>query len=174
MKEKTGENLDIEWKCFSLEQDHSTKGEDFKLWDHPEIDSRSFKALQAAKCAQMQGNNLFATFHMLLFEAFHKEPKDTTSEAVLEDIARKANLDVNRFKEDLRSEQSRKMVGQDHMEGKEKHQLFGVPTMILDESRPFFLKLGKLPDSTEDLVTFFQELQEIITNRPYLLEIKRT
>jgi predicted DsbA family dithiol-disulfide isomerase len=144
------------------------------LWDHPEIDSRSFKALQAAKCAQMQGNNLFETFHMLLFEAFHREPKDTSSEAVLLDIARKAYLDVNRFKEDLRSDQSRKMVGLDHMEGEEKHHLFGVPTMIIDESRPFFLKLGKLPDSKEDLVTFFQELQAIITKRPYFLEIKRT
>jgi predicted DsbA family dithiol-disulfide isomerase len=166
--------LEIHWKCFSLEQSHSTKDEGFKLWDHPDIESRSFKALQAAKCAQMQEKNLFATFHMLLFEAFHREPKDTTSEAVLKEIARKANLDVERFKEDLRSEQSRKLVGQDHMEGKEKYKLFGVPTMIIDESRPFFLKLGKLPDSTKDHVTFFQEVRKLITKRPYLLEIKKT
>ena len=122
----------------------------------------------------MQGNNLFETFHLLLFEAFHKEPKDTTSDAVLEDIARKANLDVNRFKEDLRSEQSRKMVGQDHSEAEEKHNLFGVPTIIIDESRPFFMKLGKLPDVMDEHVTFFQELRKLITKRPYLLEIKRT
>jgi predicted DsbA family dithiol-disulfide isomerase len=144
------------------------------LWDHPEIESRSFKALQAAKCAQMQEKNLFETFHMLLFEAFHREPKDTTSATVLEEIARKANLDVNKFKEDLRNEPSRKLVAQDHMEGEEKYKLFGVPTIIIDESRPFFLKLGKLPDSTEDHVTFFQEVGELITKRPYLLEIKRT
>ena len=144
------------------------------MWDHPEIESRSFKALQAAKCAQKQGKNLFETFHMLLFEAFHREPKDTTSDAVLEEIARKANLDVERFLQDLRSEQSRQLVGQDHCEGKEKYQLFGVPTMIIDENRPFFLKLGKLPDSTEDHVAFFEELQDIITKHPYLLEIKKT
>ena len=122
----------------------------------------------------MQEKTLFETFHMLLFEAFHREPKDTASEAVLEEIARKAKLDVNKFREDLRSEQSRKLVGKDHMEGKEQHQLFGVPTMIIDDSRPFFLKLGKLPDSPDEHVSFFQELQEIITQRPYLLEIKRT
>jgi len=144
------------------------------LWDHPEINCRSFKALQASKCAQKQGKNLFETFHMFLFEAFHREPKDTASEKVLEEIARKANLDVEKFLQDLRSEQSRQLVGQDHCEGKEKYQLFGVPTIIIDESRPFFLKLGKLHDSTEEQVAFFEELHDIIAKRPYLLEIKKT
>ena len=132
------------------------------------------KALQAAKCAQIQGNHLFDPFHILLFEAFHREPKDTTNEEVLEEMARKANLDVNRFLEDLRSEHSRKLVGRDHCEGKEQYRLFGVPTLIIDNCRPFFLKLGKLPDSTEEQVAFFRELQTIITKRPYFLEVKKT
>ena len=132
------------------------------------------KAFQAAKCAQIQGKHLFATFHMLLFEAFHREQKDTTNEKVLEEMARKANLDVVQFLEDLKSEQTLKQVGQDHCEGKEKYGLFGVPTLIIDESRPFFLKLGRLSDSTEEQVSFFHELQKIITNRPYFLEVKRT
>ena len=132
------------------------------------------KALQAAKCAQAQENHLFEPFHMLLFEAFHREQKDTTSEEVLVEMARDANLDVERFLEDLNGEQSLKQVGQDHCEGKEKYGLFGVPTLIIDESRPFFLKLGRLPDSPEEQITFFYELREIITNRPYFLEVKRT
>ena len=169
-----GDKIDIHWKCFSLEQDHSTRGEDFKVWDHPEVTSRSLKALQAAKCAQLQGNNLFEPFHMLLFGAFHREPKDTTSEKVLAEMAGKANLDVEQFLEDLKSEKSRKLVGQDHCEGAEKYGLFGVPTLIMDACRPFFLKLGKLPDSTEEQVAFFHELQTIITKRPYFLEVKRT
>ncbi len=132
------------------------------------------KALQAAKCAQLQSNKPFEPFHMLLFEAFHREPKDTTREEVLAEIARKTNLDVEQFLEDLKSEQSRKLVGHDHSEGEEKYGLFGVPTLIIDESRPFFLKLGKLPDSTDEQVAFFHELQAIITKSPYLLEVKRT
>ena len=132
------------------------------------------KALQAAKCAQIQGNHLFEPFHMLLFEAFHREQKDTTSEEVLEEMARKANLDVEQFLEDLKGDQTLKQVGQDHCEGVEKYRLFGVPTLIMDESRPFFLKLGKLSDSTDEQVAFFHELQAIITKRPYFLEVKRT
>ena len=111
---------------------------------------------------------------MLLFEAFHREQKDTTSEEVLVEMARDANLDVERFLEDLKSGQTLKQVGQDHCEGVEKYGLFGVPTLIIDESHPFFLKLGRLPDSPEEQVTFFYELREIITNRPYFLEVKRT
>ena len=156
-----------------MEQDHSTRGVDFKLWDHPEVSSRSLKALQAAKCAQVQGNHLFDTFHMLLFEAFHREPKDTTCDAVLEDMARKAALDGEQFLEDLRGEKSRKLVGQDHSEGEEKYGICGVPTLIMDDKRPLFLKLGKLPDSTDERVAFFHEVQAIITKRPYLLEVKR-
>jgi protein-disulfide isomerase-like protein with CxxC motif len=174
VKKMVGDEIDINWKCFSLEQDHSTEGEDFKLWDHPERTTRSLKALQAAKCAQLQGTYLFEPFHMLLFEAFHREPKDTTSDKVLAEIAGKANLDVKQFLKDLKSEQSRKLVGKDHCEGVEKYRLFGVPTLIIDESRPFFLKLGRLTDSTDEQVSFFHEIQQIIYQRPYLLELKST
>ena len=144
------------------------------MWDHPEVTSRSLKALQAAKCAQLQGNRTFEPFHMLLFEAFHREPKDTTSDEVLAEMAGKANLEVEQFLEDLKSEKSRKLVGQDHCEGEEKYRLFGVPTLIVDESCPFFPKLGKLPDSTDEQVSFFHEIMGIISKRPYLLEIKST
>jgi len=144
------------------------------LWDHPEIDSRSLKALQAAKCAQLQGNLLFDPFHLLLFEAFHKDKKDTNNDNVLQKIAQEARLDVKRFMEDLKSSESCKLVGQDHSEAIEKYKVFGVPTLVFDESHPCFLKLGRLPDSKEEHVTFYQELWELTTKRPYLLEIKRT
>jgi protein-disulfide isomerase-like protein with CxxC motif len=174
VKETLGDEIDIQWKCFSLEQDHSTKGEDFKLWDHPEIASRSLKALQAAKCAQTQGNLLFDPFHLLLYEAFHKNKRDTTRDDVLQEIAQEARLDVQRFMEDLSSAASRQWVGEDHREAVEKYQAFGVPTLVFEEKWPFFLKLGTLPDSAEENVTFFKEIKEAIVGRPYLLEMKRT
>ena len=166
--------MDIHWKCFSLEQDHSTKGEDFKLWDHPEIPSRSLKALQAAKCAQAQGTHLFEPFHLLLYEAFHKQKRDTTRDEVLQEIAQEAHLDVERFMEDLGSDTSRQWVGDDHREAVEKYEIFGVPTLVFEEKWPFFLKLGTLPDSKEENVNFFIEIKEVVERRPYLLEMKRT
>jgi len=174
VKEALGEKIDIHWKCFSLEQDHSTRGEDFKLWDHPEIESRSLKALQAAKCAQAQGNPLFDPFHLLLYEAFHKEKRDTTRDDILQEIAQEAHLDVQRFMEDLRSDASRQWVGADHREAEEKYEVFGVPTLVFEEKWPFFLKLGRLPDSQEENVSFLKEIKAVIVGRPYLLEMKRT
>jgi 2-hydroxychromene-2-carboxylate isomerase len=122
----------------------------------------------------MQGNQLFEPFHILLFEAFHKEKKDTNNDTVLQEIAQKTRLDVNRFMEDLKSKESRKLVGQDHSEAIDKYTVFGVPTLVFDESRPCFLKLGRLPDSKEEHVRFFKEIKEVMLDRPYLLEIKRT
>ena len=92
----------------------------------------------------------------------------------MQEIAQEARLDVNRFMEDLKSNESCKLVGQDHSEAIEKYKVFGVPTLVFDESHPCFLKLGRLPGSKEEHVTFYQELRELTTKRPYLLEIKRT
>jgi predicted DsbA family dithiol-disulfide isomerase len=168
-----GETLKVDWKCFSLEQSHASNGADIKLWEQPDADSRSLKALQAAKCAQLQGKLLFDPFHLLLYEAFHKKKRDTTRDDVLQEIAQEAHLDMQRFMEDLRSDVSRQWVGEDHREALEKYQVFGVPTLVFEEKWPFFLKLGSLPDSRKEKVNFFKEIKDVMVGRPYLLEIKR-
>lgn len=169
-----GEEIEINWKCFSLEQANSSKGPDFKLWEHPEIPSRTLRAMQAAKCAQLQGNDLFDTFHLLLYEAFHREKKNVDSEDVLKVIAQEAQLDIKKFLEDLRSDSSGQLVGKDHLEAVERYQIFGVPTLVFDQRWPFFLKLGSLPDSVEEKVQMFKKIQEMIISQPYILELKRT
>jgi len=92
----------------------------------------------------------------------------------LQEIAQEAHLDVQRFMEDLRSDASRQWVGADHREAEEKYEVFGVPTLVFEEKWPFFLKLGRLPDSQEENVSFFKEIKAVIVGRPYLLEMKRT
>ncbi len=49
-------------------------------------ESRTIRAMKAAKCAQRQGKHLFENLHHLLFEAFHKGIRDTTNEAVLYEL----------------------------------------------------------------------------------------
>jgi predicted DsbA family dithiol-disulfide isomerase len=130
--------------------------------------------MQAAKCAQLQGDDRFTTFHLLLFEALHLERKDIASEEVLKEIAGKAHLDIPKFMDDLRSDASRQQVGQDHMEAVESYRVFGVPTLVINQKWPFFVKLGSLPDSAEEKVSMFKEVRELIMNQPHVLEIKRT
>ena len=76
--------------------------------------------------------------------------------------------------EDLRSDASRQQVGQDHMEAVESYRVFGVPTLVINQKWPFFVKLGSLPESAEEKVSMFKEVQELIMNQPDVLEIKRT
>jgi 2-hydroxychromene-2-carboxylate isomerase len=122
----------------------------------------------------LQGEDFFNPFHLLLFEALHRERKDIASEEVLKEVAGKARLDIPKFMEDLRSDASRQRVGQDHMEAVERYRIFGVPTLVINQKWPFFVKLGSLPDSAEEKVSMFKEVRELILNQPYLLEIKRT
>jgi len=168
-----GETINIRWKCFSLEQAHSSKGGDFKLWDHSDVANRSLKPLQAAKCAQLQGNDLFDTFHMLLFEALHQRKKDIKSEAVLKSIAGEAHLDVPKFMEDLKSDVSSRWVFEDHIEAVKEYDVFGVPTLVFNGEYASFVKLGSLPDSLEKQVQLFEEIKDLITDKPHILEIKR-
>ena len=174
VKKKFTEKLAIRWKCFSLEQLHSERGTDFKLWEHPDVATRSLLALKAAKCAEQQGDHLFDAFHLLLFEAFHRERKDTNSEEVLKTLAQKANLDIQRFMQDLRSDASWKLVGQDHEEAVERYRVFGVPALAFDQQGALFLKLGSLPDADEEKVNLFNDIKALTQRYPSLQEIKRT
>jgi predicted DsbA family dithiol-disulfide isomerase len=166
--------LEVTWKCFSLEQANSSQGPDFKLWEHPEVSNRSLKAFQAAKCAELQGDELFDSFHLGLFQARHEERKSISDEAVLKEVAQKAGLDVERFLKDLGSDASREWVGKDHTEAVDTYSVFGVPALVFDERWSFFLKMGSLPDSAEEQVRLFKEIEALVTGQPHVLEIKRT
>jgi len=161
-----GEGIDIRWKCFSLQQANSSKKTDFKHWDH-------IKPLQAAKCVQFQGNDLFDTFHLLLFEALHLRKKDINSEEVLKRIAGEVHLDVPKFMEDLKSDASKRWVFEDHIEAVEEYDVFGVPTLVFNGEYASFVKLGSLPDSLEEQFQLLEEIKDLITDKPHILEIKR-
>jgi hypothetical protein len=60
------------------------------------------------------------------------------------------------------------------MEAVERYRVFGVPTLVINQKWPFFVKLDSLPDSAEEKVHLFKEVRELIINHPHLLEIKRT
>ncbi|MEE8299967.1 MAG: DsbA family selenoprotein, partial [Desulfatiglandales bacterium] len=68
IKKEVAEDLSIQWKTFSLDQQNSEKGPDFMMWEHPEYPSRSVPALVAAKAAKNQGGPSFLRFHLATFE----------------------------------------------------------------------------------------------------------
>jgi predicted DsbA family dithiol-disulfide isomerase len=165
--------LDVEWKAFSIEQQNSAKGADFYLWEHPEQPSMGIRALAASKAAMAQGDDLFLNFHRAVFMARHRESKNIASPQVLSEIAQHAGLDMTRFAQDAFSPETRQAVGRDHLYGKKRHNLFGVPTLTVSDTAPVYLKISAIPDSDEEQRSLFDLIIHAAIKRPYLAEIKR-
>ncbi len=173
IKEEVAGGLSIEWKAFSLDQQNSEEGPDFMMWEHRDYPSRGVAALVAAKAAKNQGETSFFRFHLAAFKARHDEGKDIADREVLIDIARSAGLDVARFEHDLDREETWQAMGEDHRESKERHHVFGVPTLVWGEGQAVFVKLESIPESREERISLFDLIFDMGAKRPYLFELKR-
>ena len=100
-----GENLDITWKNFSLEQINSKEGPEWKAWEQGEpTERRSLLSQMAAEAARRQGPELYDKFHLALLIARHGGDGRIAlnEEEPLIKLAEEVGLDVGRFREDLK------------------------------------------------------------------------
>ena len=174
VKKSYGEDLQITWKNFSLEQVNSKNGPDWKVWDQPEeYDSRSLLSLRAGEAARLQGREPFERFHLALLAARHAgDGRISLNEpGPLIEVARDAGLDVGRFQEDLKDRELLGNIGRDHTEGVSKHGVFGTPTFVFESGNSAYLKTFIPP--AEDSVDFFENFVAMMAHRPYVGELKR-
>ena len=174
VKQVYGENLQITWKNFSLEQVNSKEGPDWKVWDQPEgYESRSLLSLRAGEAARLQGQEAFGTFHLALLTARHGgEGRIALNQAEpLVAIAQQTGLDVGRFQEDLRDTALLKNIARDHTEAVEVHGVFGTPTFVFDTGNAVYLKSFIPP--AEESVAFFEDFVALMSHRSYVGELKR-
>ena len=120
LKTEVEDGLSVEWKAFSLEQQNSTQGKDFMMWEHPEYPCKGVPALVAGKAAKNQGEESFLRFHLAAYRARHDYGEDIADRQVLKKIAKKADLDLGRFEKDMDGDKIWRQVGEDHMESKKK------------------------------------------------------
>jgi predicted DsbA family dithiol-disulfide isomerase len=174
VKKAYGDNLEITWRFFSLDQVNGKEGPDWRVWDQPEgTQGKSFLALRAGEAARRQGPELFDRFHLALLTARHGGGARIALDqaAPLVDVAERVGLDVGKFKQDL---QERRLVGEiarGHSDGVEKHGVFGTPTFVFENGSGIFLKTYIPPE--EDSVPFFEHFLALAVNRTFFGELKR-
>lgn len=76
-----------------------------------------------------------------------------------------------RFEQDFNNA-SLDAVGHDHEEGVNTYGVFGTPTFVFPDGRAAYLRLRPLPPEPE-MMAVWQQLEAIMEERPYILEIKR-
>ena len=173
LKTEVEEGFSIEWKAFSLEQQNSTQGKDFMMWEHPEYPSKGIPALVAAKAAKNQGESSFLNFHMAAYKARHDDGEDIADRQVLRDIAKSVDLDLDRFEKDMDRDETWQQVGKDHMESKDTYDVFGVPTLVFGRGQAVFVKLQWIPESKEERISLLELIRGMGAEMPFLLELKR-
>jgi len=142
VKQVYGENLEITWKNFSLEQINSKEDPSWKAWEQGEpAERRSLLSQMTAEAARRQGAELYEKFHLALLTARHGGDGriPLNEESSLLRLAEEIGLDVGRLREDLKDPDLAKIIGKDH-ENAVGEGVFGTPTFVFENGTSAYLK----------------------------------
>jgi predicted DsbA family dithiol-disulfide isomerase len=152
---------------------NTDEGPDWKLWEQADdFKSRGLPAFRAGIAARNQGEDAFARFHLALLIAKHEAGQDHGRRETLLGVAEEVGLDRDRFQRDLDDRSLLARIGDDYMEGREIHGVFGTPTFVFPNGGAAYLKLRPAPPPAETL-PIFEEFVRTVRDRAYLTEIKR-
>lgn len=171
VKEELGDDLDINWRSFALEQVNSKEDEDWKAWEQgPDYVSRGLWSLRGGIAARAQGTAAHVSYMEKILHAKHVEREDIrTRESVLA-IAETAELDLAEFTRTLDDPASLKEIGSDH-EAAIELGVFGTPTFVFEDGTSAFLKMFTPPE--DEAMSAFDDFMGIASKRKYFGELKR-
>ena len=131
----------------------ASDGITFTPWPHATMPGFSLPALEAAKCAAKQGEEVFERVHRALFEAYFTRSLDISDAAVLARVVGEAGGDVARLEADLAAGFARQAVMADYEAAVTEHHVRAIPTVILPET-------GRALVGLADLATYRAAIEE--------------
>lgn len=169
LKEQLGDNIQINWKFFSLEQVNSTHGEEWKVWDQPNTHlTKGFIGFRGAIAARRQSEEAFDKFHYAWFEARHGDKRRASAH----DVAQAIGLDMIQFERDFNDPALFQELAADHEEGVREYGVFGTPTFVFPNGEAAYFQIRAIPTRAETL-PYWDEFKQIVADRPTFQEIKR-
>lgn len=172
VKEELGDRLDVNWRIFPLEQVNASDP-DFRVWEQPNDGKNStLRSFQGYHAARQQGDEAFKKFHAALFRKRHVDGRNLAGQQVLEAAAEDAGLDMERFRNDLKSDDVFSQIEEDFTYSTKELSVFGTPTIVFENNEGAYVKLNytNMPD---DPVEFFHDFVDTVRDRPSVIEIKR-
>ena len=106
----------------------------FTPWPHEGFTAWSLPALEAAKCAAKQSDELFAKVHLDLYRAFFTESRNIADPVVVSDVVAAAGADMERFAADFEAGIGREAVVGDYETAITEHGVRSIPTVIVAET----------------------------------------
>jgi predicted DsbA family dithiol-disulfide isomerase len=125
----------------------------FRPWPHPTMPGFSLPALEAAKCAAKQSDEVFERLHRALYAAYFTRSLDISDAAVLAGLVAEAGGDLARFNADLGTGFAREAVVADYEAAVTEHGVRAIPTVVVPET-------GRALVGLVDLATYRAALED--------------
>lgn len=114
----------------------------FRMWTRADFPQWSLPALEAAKCAELQGAEAFERMHFGLFRAFFEEGLNIGDREEVIDVARRAALDMERFLKDYEQGTQEHRILEEHRQAVSQFGVRAIPTVVIGEAPPI---VGAVP-----------------------------
>lgn len=145
---RAGEDLDVTFVPFSLDQNHVPDGEP-PIWDRPAGERGSgTTALLFGIAVRDHFPDRFLDFHLAAFAARHDEARAIGDEAVMRDVAAGVGLDPDAVADAANDPSTLERLATEHTAAVTDHDVWGVPTFITPTSATFirFMERGRVDD----------------------------
>jgi predicted DsbA family dithiol-disulfide isomerase len=106
----------------------------WRMWQRDDYPNWSLPALEAAKCAALQGDAAFEDMHFRLFRAFFEQGVNVANPDEIMALAQQAPLDYERFVDDFTSGSTRRAVIEEYEEAINTYWVQAIPTVIFNDS----------------------------------------
>jgi len=171
VRESGERQVEVAWRYFSLSQVNSRQGPAWTVWGAPASETVQGRlAFAAAEAARRQGR--FGDLHMPLLRARHRDRQNLDDLAVVEKVAKRSGLDLDRFRADLADPGILQALARDHQEARARHGVFGTPTLVFTNGAAAYVRLAQPPLNGE-AVRVLDEIVAVAVREPSILEIKR-
>jgi len=167
-----GADWDVEFLPFSLSQVHVEEG-GIPVWDDPSKAS----GLLATEVGIVVRDNFperFFDVHVALFAARHDDGRDLRQEAVVRDILRSSGVDDDEVLAAVGEGGPRETFRKAHEAAVAEHQVFGVPTFVLDDNAVFVRVMTRPAGDVALATSTIDYILELLADHPDLNEFKHT
>jgi predicted DsbA family dithiol-disulfide isomerase len=104
----------------------------FTMWARDDYPTWSLPALEAAKCAALQGADAFERVHLRLFEAFFSKGMNIGKREEVIEVVRGTGVDMNRFLREYEAGTARPKIMEEYGEAVTVHRVNSIPTVIFN------------------------------------------